>query len=116
MKLRVAILVTAVSLAGVALAQQGQQKSIQLPPDNAVSQLKPGPGSNTAGLYCGMCHSVDYILRQPPMNAAQWDAEVHKMITVFGAPIRETDAKTIAEYIFATYGAKPTSASARPAN
>jgi mono/diheme cytochrome c family protein len=101
-----------VSLTGAALAQQ---KSIQLPPDNAVSQLRPGNGVNVASLNCGICHSVDYIIRQPPMNAAQWDAEVRKMITAYGAPISDADAKTIAEYIFTAYGARP-AAPARPAN
>jgi mono/diheme cytochrome c family protein len=107
-----AILATMLSLAGALLAQQ---KAIQLPADNSVSQLKPGPGANVASLNCAICHSVDYIIRQPPMNAAQWDAEVQKMITVYGAPINAADAKTIAEYIFAAYGARP-AAPARPAN
>jgi hypothetical protein len=50
------------------------------------------------------------------MNAAQWEAEVRKMITVYGAPISDADAKTIADYIFAAYGARPAAAPARPAN
>ena len=114
-KLGLAILIVTLSLASAALAQQQQQKSIQLPSDNPVSQLKPGPGVNAASLNCAICHSVDYIIRQPPMNAAQWNAEVQKMITVYGAPINAADAKTIAEYIFAAYGAQP-AAPARPAN
>jgi mono/diheme cytochrome c family protein len=120
MKLRIAIFATMVSLAAAALAQQGQpspqQKSIQLPADHAASQLKPGPGVNAANLYCAICHSVDYIIRQPPMSAAQWNDEVHKMITSYGAPISEADAKTIAEYVFAAYGAKPAAPAARPQN
>lgn len=111
-KLSFALLVVMVSLAGAALAQQ---KSIQLPSDNSVSQLKPGAGVNLASSNCAICHSVDYIIRQPPMNAARWDAEVRKMIATYGAPISEADAKTIAEYIFAAYGAQP-AAPARPAN
>jgi len=112
-KLGIAILVVMLSLTGAALAQQ--QKSIQLPSDNPVSQLKPGTGVNVASLNCAICHSVDYIIRQPPMNAAQWNAEVQKMITAYGAPINAADAKTIADYIFAAYGAQP-AAPARPAN
>jgi cytochrome c553 len=118
MKLRIAIFVTILSLTGAALGQQNQQKSIRLPADHAVSQLKPGPDANVASLYCAICHSADYIVRQPPMSASQWEAEVHKMITLYGAPISEADAKTIAEYIFGAYGAKPAApaAPARPAN
>jgi mono/diheme cytochrome c family protein len=111
-KLCVAVLGVLVSLAGAALAQQ---KSIQLPADNPDSQLKPGAGVNVASLNCAICHSLDYIVRQPPMAPAQWEAEVHKMITVFGAPIRDADAKVIAEYLAANYAA-PGAASAPSAN
>jgi sulfite dehydrogenase (cytochrome) subunit B len=111
-KLSIFLLAVIVSLAGAALAQQ---KSIQLPADNSVSQLKPGAGVNLANLNCGICHSLDYIVRQPPMNAAQWDAEVRKMVSAYGAPISEADAKTIADYIFTAYGAQP-AAPAPPAN
>ena len=103
MKLRIAILAMILSLAAIALAQQ---KSIQLPSDNPVSQLKPGTGVNLANLNCAICHSLDYIALQPPMNAAQWDAEVRKMITSYGAPINDADAKTIASYLFTAYGAR----------
>jgi sulfite dehydrogenase (cytochrome) subunit B len=117
MTLRIAIFATIVSLAAAGLAQQGQQqKTIQLPADHAVSQLKAGPGANAANLYCAICHSVDYIVRQPPMSAAQWNDEVHKMITAYGAPVSEADAKTIAEYIFTTYGARPTAPAAGRGN
>ena len=37
-------------------------------------------------------------------RAGQWDATVTKMIKAFGAPIDETDAKTIAEYLKKNYG------------
>jgi sulfite dehydrogenase (cytochrome) subunit B len=121
-KLRMAILAMMLSLGGAVLAQQ---KSIQLPADNSVSQLKPGTGVNLANLNCAICHSLDYIVRQPPMNAAQWDAEVRKMITVYGAPINDADAKIIAAYLAANYGppataaaaaAGPAAAPARPGN
>jgi sulfite dehydrogenase (cytochrome) subunit B len=121
-RLRIAILAMTLSLAGAVLAQQ---KSIQLPPDHPASQLKPGTGVNLASLNCAICHSLDYIIRQPPMDAAQWDAEVHKMIAVFGAPIHDADAKIISEYLAAHYGpqaaapvaaASPAGAAARRGN
>ena len=112
LKLQIVILVTMLSLTGAVLAQQ---KSIQLPADNAVSQLKPGTGINAASLNCAICHSLDYIVRQPRMSAAQWDAEVQKMISVFGAPINQADAKTIAEYLGANY-CPPPSPSSSPAS
>ena len=41
---------------------------------------------------------------QPPFSRATWTAEVNKMIKVMGAPINEDDAKTIINYLVATYG------------
>ena len=33
---------------------------------------------------CAACHSLDYVqMNSPFLNAAGWDAEVHKMITLF---------------------------------
>jgi sulfite dehydrogenase (cytochrome) subunit B len=118
-KLRLAIPAMILGLAVTVLAQQ---KSIQLPSDNPVSQLKPGPGANLASSNCAICHSVDYIIRQPPRSPEQWDGEVQKMITVFGAPINAANAKTIAEYLAANYSpqnaapARPAAAPARPRN
>jgi hypothetical protein len=47
-------------------------------------------------------------VRQPHLTAQQWDAEVKKMIAVFGAPISPADAKTIADYLATNYGAEST--------
>jgi len=37
------------------------------------------------------------------LNAAGWEAEVTKMINVFGATISAADAKVIADYLAANY-------------
>jgi mono/diheme cytochrome c family protein len=81
-----------------------QVRSIELPPDNAMAELRAGPGVETARANCVACHSTDYIVRQPGGDAKRWEGEVKKMITVFGAPIREADAKTIVDYLAAAYG------------
>jgi hypothetical protein len=81
-----------------------QESSIQLPPDNSVSQLKAGDGVEAARRQCAVCHSTDYIVRQPPFDAQRWDAEVKKMITVYGARITDADAKIIADYLARNYG------------
>ena len=67
--------------------------------------LKTGPGKKVVEGNCAACHSLDYI----PMNsrfadAKLWDAEVTKMIKVFGAPINEADGKAIVEYLVKNYG------------
>lgn len=96
-------LATALALATAAGAQK---TSIQFPPDNSVSQIKSGPGDDAVRKNCSFCHSTDYIVRQPHLTAQQWDAEVKKMIGVFGAPISAVDAKTIADYLAKNYGAE----------
>ncbi len=85
-------------------AWAAEQKSITLPPDNALATLKPGPGMEVTRANCGICHSTDYIVRQPGQDAKQWGAEVTKMIKVFGAPVAPANEKTIAEYLAAEYG------------
>jgi mono/diheme cytochrome c family protein len=68
-------------------------------------QLKSGPGREKVEANCAACHSLDYIeMNSPFLNASGWDAEITKMIKVFGAPIREADVKDIAEYLKANYG------------
>ncbi len=80
------------------------QKSVTLPPDNALATLAPGPGVEVARANCGVCHSTDYIVRQPRGDAKQWEAVVTKMVKVFGAPIKPQDEKTIVEYLSSAYG------------
>jgi sulfite dehydrogenase (cytochrome) subunit B len=68
-------------------------------------QLKIGPGLEKVEGNCAACHSLDYIeMNSPFLSASGWDAEVTKMIKVFGAPIEDADAKIIANYLKANYG------------
>jgi mono/diheme cytochrome c family protein len=68
-------------------------------------KLKAGPGLDKVEGNCNACHSLDYIqMNSPFLNAAQWEAEVKKMIGAMGAPIKEEDAKAIMEYLKANYG------------
>jgi sulfite dehydrogenase (cytochrome) subunit B len=74
-----------------------------LPPETA--ELAPGPDRDAAGI-CVACHSVDYIATQPrrlPNPAAFWTAEVAKMRRVYGAPIGDTEAGRIVDYLVAAY-------------
>ena len=80
------------------------QKSVTLPPDAAMATLAPGPGVEVARTNCGVCHSTDYIVRQPRGDAKQWGPEVAKMIKVFGAPISPENEKTIVGYLSSAYG------------
>jgi sulfite dehydrogenase (cytochrome) subunit B len=87
--------------AGVTLARADD---IALSPDHPYGMLKPGPGSEVAQRGCMLCHSTDYIVTQPPGDQKQWDGVVTKMIKVYGAPLSEADAKTVAEYLARQYG------------
>jgi len=73
--------------------------------EESAVQLKSAPGLDKVEANCGACHSLDYIpMNSPFPNAALWDAEVQKMIKVFGAPIDPADAKAITDYLAANYG------------
>ena len=67
--------------------------------------LKKAPGVEKVEGNCAACHSLDYVqMNSKFLNAAGWNAEVAKMINVFGAPINAADAKSIADYLTANYG------------
>jgi hypothetical protein len=73
--------------------------------DEAQIELKKAPELELVEGNCAACHSLDYIqMNSPFLNASGWDAEVTKMIKAFGAPISDTDAKLIANYLKANYG------------
>jgi sulfite dehydrogenase (cytochrome) subunit B len=93
-------------LASATAAGFAHAKTIQLPPDNAMAKLKPWPGLRMTEAYCRMCHSTDYIVRQPRESPHAWQAEVAKMIKVYGAPIPKADARVISEYLAFAYGTK----------
>jgi len=98
-----------------ALAQKNPSvKSIELPADNATAKLKPGPGADTTELNCIGCHSTDYIVRQPGSDADHWQAEVTKMIKLFGASISNEDAKVIVNYLSTVYGPAPAKTPKKP--
>lgn len=66
--------------------------------------VEAGTGADITMNKCGACHSLDYIVTQPPhMGDAFWDAEVTKMIKTFGAPISDSDADAIRKYLKANY-------------
>jgi sulfite dehydrogenase (cytochrome) subunit B len=92
------LVVLAVSPAGA------QDKRITLPADDAYGHLTPAPGREVTQTQCQFCHSTDYIVMQPRGDAKQWEGVVTKMIKVFGAPVSETDAKTIRDYLARAYG------------
>ena len=65
--------------------------------------LVPGDGRKTVEDYCSSCHSLRYITMQPPLPAATWEAEVNKMVKIFGQPIPEEAQPVIIKYLQAHY-------------
>jgi mono/diheme cytochrome c family protein len=70
-----------------------------------VAAFKPGPNLEIVQGNCTACHSSDYINTQPPMKDKKgfWQAEVTKMIKVYGAPIDDADVGKIVDYLATTY-------------
>jgi hypothetical protein len=78
--------------------------SYNLPTETAA--FKPGPNLETAQNNCTACHSADYIQTQPrgaKFKKDFWQAEVTKMIKVYGAPIEDSDISKIVEYLSTAY-------------
>jgi hypothetical protein len=68
--------------------------------------LAPGDGLQDVQIYCNTCHGPRYITMQPPLPAANWEAEVDKMNKTFGAGIPEDNTKRIMLYLQAHYTAE----------
>jgi hypothetical protein len=73
--------------------------------DETAVTLKDAPGRDAVMNNCAACHSLDYIQMNSPFpDQKLWEAEVTKMIKVYGAPVDEVDAKTIIDYLSRNYG------------
>jgi|SRR5579872_5270071 cytochrome c553 len=64
----------------------------------------PGPGAEAISGNCLACHSADMVLNQPAFPRATWDAEVHKMISTYKAPVDAKDVGAIVDYLVRTKG------------
>ena len=70
----------------------------------AGDSLFPGEGADAINNNCLACHSADMVLTQPALPKATWEAEVHKMITTYKAPVDEKDVASIVDYLVKTKG------------
>ena len=89
-----------------------QAAPIELLPDSTyqvsaypvpAADLAPGDGNQEVRIYCNTCHSPSYIIMQPPLPAATWEAEVNKMNKTFGAAIPDDSTRKIILYLQAHY-------------
>jgi mono/diheme cytochrome c family protein len=97
--------IVASAAAGAGLATVNAKPiSYVLPAETAA--FKPGPNVEVVKNNCTACHSVDYVQTQPrgpKFKKDFWQAEVTKMIKVFGAPIDDADVGKIVEYLAQNY-------------
>jgi mono/diheme cytochrome c family protein len=96
--------VAALNLALSLVAAKAAPVSYTLPDETAA--FKAGPNLEVVQNNCTACHSADYINTQPrgaKFKKDFWQAEVTKMIKLYGAPIDDADVPKIVEYLAATY-------------
>ena len=78
--------------------------TVDLP--SGASMFPGGSAEDAINNNCLACHSADMVLNQPALPKATWEAEVHKMINVYRAPIDDADVPAIVDYLTSTKGAK----------
>src|SRR5258705_9460415 len=91
-----------VRLGAVMASVQAFALDIQLPPETAA--FKQDKGAEIANGQCLTCHSVEYVVIQPPMQRAFWKAEVQKMQQKYGAQIPEEQVEAVVDYLTKNYG------------
>jgi cytochrome c5 len=73
--------------------------------DESATVLADGPGRDQVQAACSMCHSLDYIVMNSPVqDQAGWDKTVKKMASVFGAPLTAEESSAIVAYLARHYG------------
>ncbi|HXQ07381.1 MAG TPA: cytochrome c, partial [Bradyrhizobium sp.] len=100
-----AFLLATAAAAGLALGSANAAPVSYTLPDETAA-FKPGPNLEVVQNNCTGCHSADYISTQPrgaKFKKDFWQAEVTKMIKVYGAPIDDADVGRIVDYLAATY-------------
>jgi sulfite dehydrogenase (cytochrome) subunit B len=73
--------------------------------DEQPVPLKDAPGHEVVENNCAACHSLDYQSTNSVfLDRKGWQAEVDKMIKVYGAEITPADAAAIVDYLTKNYG------------
>ena len=72
--------------------------------NHVTTNLPKAEGYQTFMANCGICHSPRYVQDQPDLPAKTWTAIVTKMQKTFGAPVSDSSAKIIIDYLVAIKG------------
>ena len=87
--------------------QPAKQPITELPDISTVEVVLPyGEGMDLVKTNCMTCHSLRYIEMQPDFPPKAWEKIVDKMIKNFGAPITDSTALKIVDYLVETKGKK----------
>ncbi len=68
------------------------------------TNLGTAEGEEIFKTNCLTCHSLRYIQMQPDFPRKNWEKIVEKMIKNFGAPIPDSSAKIIVDYLVTVKG------------
>ena len=103
------LLTIALAMACNNTAQQEKQLAVEAKVynlNNVPTELPENPGYKTFYSNCVVCHSPRYIQDQPHMPEKTWTAIVTKMQKTFGAPVSDSSAKEIIQYLVSIKGTK----------
>jgi len=64
-----------------------------------TTQLPEAAGYQTYMSNCTICHSASYVQNQPALPQKTWTAIVTKMQKTFGAPVSDSAAQVIIQYL-----------------
>jgi hypothetical protein len=84
--------------------EQSQIKTTTVDLPAGDDMFPGGAEADAINNNCLACHSADMVLNQPPLPRATWEAEVHKMINIYRAPVDEADVRAIVDYLAKTKG------------
>lgn len=74
--------------------------------NNVTINLPDAPGHQTFMTYCTICHSARLVQNQPDFPEKTWASIVTKMQKNYGAPITDSNAKVITQYLVTIKGKK----------
>jgi cytochrome c551/c552 len=94
-------------------ASSASPVKIELPPE--TDSFKPAPGVELANGQCLSCHSVEYVVTQPPSPRTFWATSVKKMREKYGAAVAEEQIEPLLDYLTKHYGIDGTNRAASAA-
>lgn len=86
------------------IASCADKQNAEQDTSNAKDLFTKTQGEELIKTSCITCHSLRYIEMQPPFPRKTWEKIVDKMIKNFGAPVQDSTAKLIVDYLVTVKG------------